>query len=174
MTDFIGTFRRYAPTTIPHGYPANAMFAKRADGYDWYATIARLPVMAGHKYFMACGGRIVSVSDDPGLFGVLPEFSVYRTADFEPTVGHYWDGAVMRAPDRVVEVTALQLRKALRAADLLGAFDIALSRLSDDARDEWAYGLAFRKDTPVIAAVWGAMGMDAAALDALFAAAADY
>ena len=66
-------------------------------------------------------------------------------------------------------VTARQARLALNAAGLLGNIEAALATMPRDAQIEWDYAHEIRRDSPLIAAVASGLGLDKAAIDALFA-----
>ena len=65
-------------------------------------------------------------------------------------------------------VTARQARRALSAAGLLDNIDAALATMPRDAQIEWYYAHEIRRDSPLIAAVASGLGIDKAAIDALF------
>ena len=73
------------------------------------------------------------------------------------------------------EVTMRQARLALHAAGKLAAVDTAIEALPDPpktaARIEWEYSNAVRRDSQFVALLGPTLGLDAAALDALFVAA---
>ena len=65
-------------------------------------------------------------------------------------------------------VTARQARHALSAAGLLDNIDAALATMPRDAQIEWQFAHEIRRDSPLIAAVASGLGLDKAAIDALF------
>ena len=73
------------------------------------------------------------------------------------------------------EVTMRQARLALHAAGKLAAVNTAIEALPDPpktaARIEWEYSNAVRRDSQFVALLGPTLGLDAAALDALFVAA---
>jgi hypothetical protein len=69
-------------------------------------------------------------------------------------------------------VTARQARLALNAAGLITDVEAALSAMPKSAQIEWQYAHEIRRDSPLIAAVASMLGLDDAAIDALFAQAA--
>lgn len=75
-----------------------------------------------------------------------------------------------------MEVSMRQARLALLGAGKLAAVDAALgslpSPLKEAAQIEWEYAATVRRDSPLIAQLGPALGMDDAAIDALFEAAA--
>jgi hypothetical protein len=74
-------------------------------------------------------------------------------------------------------VTMRQARLALLKAGMLETVDAAILEMpgidGEAARVEWEYAQEIRRDNPLIAAVANQMGMDDAALDALFRVAAE-
>lgn len=92
----------------------------------------------------------------------------------------WYDGDVIRvmAESAVVvpiEVTMRQARLALHAAGKLVAVNAAISALPDPPKTaaliEWEYSSTVRRDSQFVAMLGPALGLDAAALDALFVAA---
>jgi hypothetical protein len=91
------------------------------------------------------------------------------------------DGAPMLAdpppyvPPPVIVVTMRQARLALLAAGKLGQIDAAIDSLpspqKEAARIEWEYSQEVQRQKPLVLALAPALGLDAAALDALFLAA---
>ena len=90
------------------------------------------------------------------------------------------DGDVIRvipaAPPSVpAEVTMRQARLALHAAGKLSAVNAAINALPDPPKTaaliEWEYSSTVRRDSQFVAMLGPALGLDAAALDALFIAA---
>lgn len=71
-------------------------------------------------------------------------------------------------------VTNLQARKAIRAAGLKPDVDAAIAAGSEELQEEWRYAQEIRRDSARIAELAGVLGLDDAALDALFIAALDY
>lgn len=65
-------------------------------------------------------------------------------------------------------VTARQARRALNAAGLLDDIDAALATMPRDAQIEWDWAHEIRRDSPLIAGVASGLGLDKAAIDALF------
>ena len=73
------------------------------------------------------------------------------------------------------EVTMRQARLALHAAGKLNAVDAAINALPDPPKTaaliEWEYSSTVRRDSQFVALLGPALGLDSAALDALFIAA---
>ena len=91
------------------------------------------------------------------------------------------DGGVIRVvppePTTVPqEVTMRQARLALHAAGKLSAVNAAIATLPDPPKTaaliEWEYSSTVRRDSQFVAMLGPVLGLDAAALDALFIAAA--
>jgi hypothetical protein len=75
-------------------------------------------------------------------------------------------------PQKTVEIpsqiSAVNMRKALRAAELDGKVSEWLETQSADVRDEWEYSTYFERTHPTFQAGVQALGLDEATLDALF------
>lgn len=73
-------------------------------------------------------------------------------------------------------VSMRQARLTLLAAGLLDAVNAAIAAMpgvdGDAARIEWEYATEVRRDSPLVSSLGPALGLDDAALDALFLAAA--
>lgn len=70
-------------------------------------------------------------------------------------------------------VSAYQARAALLAAGLLSQVEAAVAAAPDEiVRIAWEYATVVRRQSPFIAAIGPALGLDAAAIDTLFVAAA--
>lgn len=77
------------------------------------------------------------------------------------------------APAVPQQVTRRQARQALRMNDLLDAVPLAIAAIPDAlqrdlATIEWEDSLNFERNRPLVIAIGGALGLDAAGLDALF------
>jgi len=111
----------------------------------------------------AAGGELVTDGMVAVLFRIEPEAAaamVARVAAGEPE-----PVAVPQA------VTPLQARKALLAAGMLAQVEAAVAVGPPEARLAWEYGLEVRRDSPLIAAMAAALGLDGTAVDQLFVAA---
>ena len=79
------------------------------------------------------------------------------------------------APPVPAEVTMRQARLALHAAGKLTAVNAAIAALPDPPKTaaliEWEYSSTVRRDSQFVAMLGPALGLDSAALDALFVAA---
>lgn len=83
--------------------------------------------------------------------------------------------AVLNPPPAVPEfVTNLQARKAIRAAGLKPDVDAAVQAGSEELQEEWQFAQEIRRDSARIGELAGVLGLDDAALDALFIAAQAY
>ncbi len=69
-------------------------------------------------------------------------------------------------------VTARQARLAINTAGLLDNIDAALATMPRDAQIEWQFASEISRGSPLIAGVASGLGLDKAAIDALFAQAA--
>lgn len=92
----------------------------------------------------------------------------------------WYDGDVIRVmPESAVvvpiEVTMRQARLALHAAGKLAAVNAAIAALPEPPKTaaliEWEYSSMVRRDSQFVSMLGPALGLDAAALDALFVAA---
>ena len=87
------------------------------------------------------------------------------------------DGSIRVLPPEPVplEVTMRQARLALHAAGKLTAVNAAIAALPDPPKTaaliEWEYSSTVRRDSQFVAMLGPALGLDSAALDALFVAA---
>ncbi|MGE0154814.1 MAG: hypothetical protein AB7R90_19510 [Reyranellaceae bacterium] len=73
---------------------------------------------------------------------------------------------------RVMEVTPLQLRRALRSTGLKASVDGFLAQAGEEAQEAWEYAVTIRRDDPLIEAAAQALDRTAEEIDALFALAA--
>ena len=95
-----------------------------------------------------------------------PAFSrVVAGADGKPSIVH-------EAPPKVQTVTMRQARLALLAGGYLQAVQQAIENAGDAAKIEWEYAATVERESPIVAAMAQALGLDDAALDALFTQAA--
>ena len=69
-------------------------------------------------------------------------------------------------------VTMRQARLALLQAGHLGAVQAAMESAGEAAKIEWEYAGTVERESPIVAAMGQALGLDDGALDALFTAAA--
>lgn len=98
-------------------------------------------------------------------------------------IGWRWDGVTLTPPPdqpQVVpaSVTMRQARLALLAAGLLDDVDAAIAAIPDPvqrkaAQIEWEYATEVRRESPMLAMLAPALGLDDAALDDLFRRAAE-
>jgi len=102
-----GTFTQYTPTAPVDPEPNTAaarladrmgytkLFAKRADGADWYDTTSALDV---GFYGIVIGGKVYSASTDPTAFGVYQSATLLQSTG-EIIPGWSWDGQTLRPPE---------------------------------------------------------------------------
>jgi hypothetical protein len=97
------------------------------------------------------------------------------------SIGDEWDGQKLTKPTPVVvipqEVTRRQAKEALRRAGKLSAVQPAIDAIADaDQRAamqiEWDDSQTFQRTRPSLIAIGTAIGLDSAAIDALFVTAA--
>lgn len=91
--------------------------------------------------------------------------------------GHLWDGEAFApsppaAPPPVQAVTMRQARLALLATGKLDDVEAAIAAAPRAVRIEWEYATQIERASPIVAAIAAELDLDEAALDALFAAAA--
>lgn len=79
-------------TLIAH----KAIFARRADGADWYDLTRDMP--DGLHYALVIGGTVVSVADDAQMFGIQDGMTLLETTDAAVAIGWTWDGATLAPP----------------------------------------------------------------------------
>lgn len=75
-------------------------------------------------------------------------------------------------PAPVMQVTMRQARLALLAAGLLDAVELAVTGADRAVQIEWEYATVVDRDSPLVKAIGSGLGMDAEAIDGLFADAA--
>lgn len=91
--------------------------------------------------------------------------------------GHLWDGEAFApppppTPPAVLAVTMRQARLALLGAGMLDDVEAAIAAAPPAVRIEWEYATQIERASPLVAAIAAELDLDAPALDALFAAAA--
>ena len=124
--------------------------------------------MKTYKYTDATNA-VVHVIDEDGisrtsmLASALPSETVIEPADPPP-------------PIIISSVTMRQARLALLAAGKLGQVAAAIASLPSPAKEqaqiEWEYSITVERNRPFVLQLGAALGLDDAALDALFTAAA--
>ena len=72
----------------------------------------------------------------------------------------------------VTQVTMRQARLALLAADLLDDVEVMMSEADRAVRIEWEYATVVDRNSPLVVAIGGSLGLTDAQIDALFADAA--
>ena len=74
---------------------AKAIFARRADGVDWYDHTREM--VDGNHYALIVGGVVVSVATDAQAFGIIDGMTLVETT--EPAeIGWSWDGTALSPP----------------------------------------------------------------------------
>lgn len=127
--------------------------------------------------------RIAELSGAP--FDVAPPMHWVDAPSGTTTDGHAYDPAtqviVAYTPDSELgaiptEVTMRQARLALLAAGKLAGVDAAIASMSEPQKTaasiEWEYSNALQRSNPFVAQLGAALGLDDAAIDALFVGAA--
>lgn len=105
------------------------------------------------------GKNLRLVECDPG----------YDIGDLHSKVTGFVKKPVVRnVPD---EITPYQARMALNQAGLRDTVELALANAPLEVRDAWQYGLTVYRTSPMIAALAASLGLNDAAVDALFIAA---
>jgi len=89
-------------------------------------------------------------------------------ADGELVIAPY----VSPPPAPVTQVTMRQARLALLAAGLLDAVEAAVAQADRAVQIEWEYATVVERTSPLVEAIGSGLGMDAEAIDNLFADAA--
>jgi len=91
----------------------------------------------------------------------------------EPTVDQDTPPNVVAVVTPVSFVTNYQAREALRQAGLFSTVNAAIKAFGEDSSEyqAWEYANNFYRESQLIVSMAGALGMDAAAVDALFVAA---
>jgi len=69
-------------------------------------------------------------------------------------------------------VSPLQARRALRNVGLLDTVNDIVAAADDDTRDAWEYTIEVRRDSPILSALAGQLGMTDEQIDDLFRVAA--
>jgi len=118
-------------------------------------------------------GVVVNTVEVESL-GVLPGLVAAQGGE---GIGWLYDGAAFTAPappPPVIpqSVTMRQARLALHASGLLASVQPAINALPEPQRTqaqiEWEYSNALERGNPFVATLGAALGLNAAALDALF------
>ena len=104
-----------------------------------------------------------------------PPLEAGQCAVFAGDVWVIYDAEPADAPAVPAEVTMRQARLALHAAGKLAAVNAAINALPDPPKTaaliEWEYSSTVRRESHFVAMLGPALGLDSAALDALFIAA---
>lgn len=73
-----------------------AIFARRADGGDWYEITKALP--DDRHYCLIIDGKVASVAPDAQMFGIQDGMTLLETTDTTAAIGWTWDGTTLAAP----------------------------------------------------------------------------
>lgn len=122
------------------------------------------PQLAAEK-----GLRWLPVADELPDLGAGEVLGLPTTTVGSDGVRRIWAAA---APPPPAVVSPLQMRLALRAAGLIDPAATAIEQLGPAEQDAWEYATEIRRDSPLVALIAAALGIDDAALDALFRTAA--
>lgn len=137
-------------------------------------TYARLDAgMVAELIEIPADGPAVEEMFHPDLVAALVEVP----AGISPAEGWTWDGNAFApsppaAPPPVQAVTMRQARLALLATGKLDDVEAAIAAAPRAVRIEWEYATQIERASPIVAAIAAELDLDEAALDALFAAAA--
>lgn len=126
------------------------------------------------------GGKVVAVTEASGEI-IAPHMVLLESFDTSLIGYSYADGVFTAPPPPLAPapaVTMRQARLALHAAGLLDDVAAAIAALSEPAKTaaqiEWEYAQDVARNHGLVLSLAPALGLDDAALDALFAAAAGY
>ena len=102
--------------------------------------------------------------------GDSPDWVISETAG----IGDLYDGQTFTRPEPVVvpepilDLDAVQIRKALSAYGLRGAVEDAVSQGTQSLKDEWEFSTTFKRNHPSIEEMRVALGVTQEQLDDLF------
>jgi hypothetical protein len=146
-------------------------------------TRADLDALAGtpaHTAFMAAlAGTLwrLEKDDDAGLWRAVQDASTVERYGFD--LSDFADALPPELPQYTpppskvpTVITMRQARLALLGAGLLDTVNAGISAMPQAAQIEWEYAQEVRRDNALISTLAGALGLDEAALDALFEAGA--
>lgn len=155
--------------------------------YHLYDTQAGRVIKSGVPWPRADGGPIEGLADHLLYLEILPPpqapafdvtkevLGVTETLDLEARqVVRGWEIKARAVPPHV---TAAQLRRWLLRAGLLPQVEAALAampagQVREEALIQWEYSIVYERGHPLVAALGGILGLDTAAIDAAFVAAA--
>jgi hypothetical protein len=139
---------------------------------------------ASEEVFEEPWGYRTSDGHFPYVSGVTGVVEVELPAGFRPADWRWEDGGLVYAPQPVPPelvvippmVSMRQARLALLQAGRLADVDAAIAALPSPAKEaaqiEWEYAIEVKRDSQLVTQLAPALGLDDAALDALFIAAA--
>ena len=85
-----------APARLADRMQHTSLFAKRADGTDWYEFTSALPKLG--TFGLVAGGKVISVSTDPTAFGIHDGATLLHSPN-QIIAGWLWDGQTLRPPE---------------------------------------------------------------------------
>lgn len=192
MVRVIGTFTVSEPRTPDEKQLAGQQgvtFVRDDEGRSWYEVVEGLQRRKGGDYahygVVALGKVRVANTDPTALFPAWSDDGgrpvpavVIASADPVLAGTNYEDGAFQPPdPDPVPSVVSMaQARVALRRIDLLDQVEAVIASLPDAERAEaelaWEYAPTLSRNGAFVTELAPALGLDDAALDALFGSAA--
>jgi hypothetical protein len=95
-------------------------------------------------------------------------------ANVEAELPALWANPYRAPAPAPVQVTPLQVRRALNASGLRGQVEAALAAAPQDARDAWDYATEVKRDDATLNAMAAALGLSTTQVDDLFKLAASY
>lgn len=122
------------------------------------------------RYAIIEGGIVANVIEaEPGF--ILPGAVLVASDVAGP--GWTYDGLAFYPPvpppaPVPVSVSPLQARRALRSVGLLDTVNDIVATADDDTRDAWEYTVEIRRDSPILSALAGQLGMTDEQIDDLF------
>jgi hypothetical protein len=133
------------------------------------------PDFRGKRYQTATG-REIDVTKIGPLETVAPETTALKPPEFQLGYKTVWTGDAWEQealpPQMPTSITMRQARLALLGAGLLDAVTAAVAAMPEvagqAARIEWEYATTVERSSSLIASLTDALGLDDAAIDALF------
>jgi len=170
MTELIGNFTEYTPSTPVH---AGVLHVQNEDGDDWYDIIANT-VLSAHSYVVVNSDVVVtSVDSDPSKLFPNGQ-SVYKTAQVVQ-IGMAVGGGVFSTPEAVQTIPHIsnrQLRLWLLGSGLLSQVQPLLEQLPEPTRSsaliEWEYAVVVKRDNDLVYQLASAFGMTTSSTDQAF------
>lgn len=100
--------------------------------------------------------------------------TVANDANVEAELPALWANPYRAPAPAPVQVTPLQVRRALNASGLRDQVEAALTAAPQDARDAWEFATEIRRDDATLNAMATALGLTTTQVDDLFRLAASY